>query len=255
MKKRKEQEEYQLEKLTSRQLLELYRKIKSNDLRMGRRVFDFLLNLECKDAEGYFEKAVVLYEVLMAEEALEACDKAIELKPDYAAAYDLRGRILYRPWKYEEAIKAFDRVIEVNPDYADVYLNKGWCLCEIERYEEAVECFNIGIGKDEYSEELYASKAWVLLQELNQKDEEALQAYKKAIELSPKDNIYYFFAGQILKELGRDEEAIAMIDEAIALEPSMKECILYCFENDDFDYAVTLRKRESMKLSKLSLCD
>ena len=240
MKKRNEQEEYQLEKLTSRQLLELYRKIKPNDLRMGKPIFDFLLNLECQDAERYLEKAVVLNEILRTEEALEACDKAIELKPDYAAAYDLRGIMLYRPRKYEEAIKAFDKVIELNPDFQDVYLNKGWCLTEIGRYEEAVECFNIGIKKNQCSEELYASKGWVLLHELKRKDEEALRAYSKAIELSPNDNIYYFFAGQILKALGRQGEAKTMINKAIELAPNMEECILYCFENDDFDYA-TLR--------------
>lgn len=243
MKKRNEQEAFKL--LTSRQLLALYRSyFRAGELKYASPVLEYLLESTYSDAERYFEKAVVLKEILRTEEALEACDKAIELKPDYTEAYALRAKIiLHIPQQYEEAIKAYDKVIELNPNFQDVYLNKGWFLTEIGRYEEAVECFNIGIGKDEYSEELYASKAWVLLQELNQKDEEALQAYKKAIELSPKDNI-------LLKELGRDEEAIAMIDEAIALEPTMKECILYCFKNDDFDYAVTLRKRECMKLTK-----
>ncbi|WP_052322894.1 tetratricopeptide repeat protein [Rickettsia felis] len=249
MKKRNEQEAFKL--LTSGQLLALYRSYsRAGELKYASPVLEYLLESTYSDAERYFEKAVVLKEILRTEEALEACDKAIELKPDYAAAYDLNGRILYRPWKYEEAIKAFDKVIELNPDFQDVYLNKGWCLTEIGRYEEAVECFNIGIKKNQCSEELYASKAWVLLQELNQKDEEALQAYKKAIELSPKDNIYYFFAAQILKALGGQKEAKVMLNKAIELAPNMEECILYCFKNDDFDYVVTLRKRECMKLTK-----
>lgn len=234
MKKRREQEEYQLEKLTSRQLLELYRELTLHDMRGGQQILNYMLNLECQDAERYFEKAVVLYEICRLESALEACNKAIELEPNFAAAYALKAKIiLYTLQQYEEAIKAYDKVIELNPDFQDVYLDKGWCLTELERHEAAIECFNIGINRDEYSEELYMSKGWVLLWLLKRRDEEALQAYSKAIELSPDKAFYYFAAGQILKALGRQEEAKAMLNKAIELAPNMKGCSSYCFENDD----------------------
>lgn len=131
MKKRNEQEAYQL--LTSRQLLVLYRSYsRAGELKYASPVFEYLLESTYSDAEGYFEKAVVLKEILRTEEALEACDKAIELKPDFAAAYALKAKIiLHISQQYEEAIKAYDKVIELNPDFQDVYLDKGWCLTEI----------------------------------------------------------------------------------------------------------------------------
>lgn len=234
MKKRNKQEEYQLGHLTSRQLLELYRRLTLYDMSDGKQILNYMLNLECQDAERYFEKAVVLYEIHRIGSALEACDKAIELKPDFAAAYALKAKIiLHISQQYEEAIKAYDKVIELNPDFQDVYLDKGWCLTEIGRHEEAIECFNIGINRDEYSEELYMSKGYVLLQQLKRKDEDALQAYSKAIKLSPDKAFYYSAAGQILKALGRQEEAKAMLNKAIELAPNMEGCISYCFENDD----------------------
>ncbi|MCX4079901.1 tetratricopeptide repeat protein [Rickettsia rhipicephali] len=93
MKKRNEQEAYQL--LTSRQLLALYRSYsRAGELKYASPVFEYLLESTYSDAEGYFEKAVVLKEILRTEEALEACDKAIELKPDFAAAYALKAKII-----------------------------------------------------------------------------------------------------------------------------------------------------------------
>lgn len=64
MKKRNKQEEYQLGHLTSRQLLELYRRLTLYDMSDGKQILNYMLNLECQDAERYFEKAVVLYEIL-----------------------------------------------------------------------------------------------------------------------------------------------------------------------------------------------
>ena len=47
------------------------------------------------------------------DEAIEACDKAIEMDPHYAVAWNNKGIALYNQHKYDEAIQACDKAIEM----------------------------------------------------------------------------------------------------------------------------------------------
>ncbi len=73
------------------------------------------------------------------EEAVEACDRAIELQPDGALAWKNKGVAFFRLRRYEEALEACDRAIELQPDYASAWKNKGVVLNELGRYEKALE--------------------------------------------------------------------------------------------------------------------
>jgi len=65
-------------------------------------------------------------------------DKATELNPEYAAAWNNKGIALFNQREYEEAIKAYDKAIELNPEDAYAWNNKGIALAKQGRYEEAI---------------------------------------------------------------------------------------------------------------------
>ena len=62
------------------------------------------------------------------KEAVEAYNKAISLKPDYADAYYNLGNALKEQGKLEDAIKAYKKAISLKPDYAEAYYNIGITL-------------------------------------------------------------------------------------------------------------------------------
>ena len=80
-------------------------------------------------AEKDPEKKVVYY------------SKALELNPNHAPAWGLRGAALMDLGKYEEAARCFDKVLEIRSD-AEAWYNKGLCFYYLETYKEAIECFN-----------------------------------------------------------------------------------------------------------------
>jgi tetratricopeptide (TPR) repeat protein len=92
--------------------------------------------------EDYFNRGADLYQRDKYELALEAFDKAIELKPDYAAAWYNRGVILDKLGRYDEALEAYDKVIELKPDDTDAWYNRGFVLDEFGRYDEALEAYD-----------------------------------------------------------------------------------------------------------------
>ena len=57
------------------------------------------------------------------EEAIEAYNKALSIKPDYAGVYNNIGSALNEQGKLEEAIEAYYQAISIKPDYAEAHRN------------------------------------------------------------------------------------------------------------------------------------
>ena len=57
------------------------------------------------------------------EEAIEAYNKALAIKPDYAEAYNNMGNALQEQGKLEEAIEAYNKALAIKPDNAEAIEN------------------------------------------------------------------------------------------------------------------------------------
>ena len=137
----------------------------------------------------------------------DACfyyQKAIELKPDYAAAYNNWGGVLTDLAKqkgdeslYYESIEKYKKAIELNPDDADTYYNWGDALTDL--------------AKQKGDESLYY---------------EGIEKYKEAIELKPDYAAAYNNLGSALMSLAQQkdnleekkDEIVELLSKAEALE-------------------------------------
>ena len=87
------------------------------------------------------------------DEAIEAYNKAISLKPDYAYAYYNLGNVLKDQGKLDEAIEAYNKAISLKPDYAQAHSNMGVTLQEQGKLDEAIEACNKAISlKPDYAD-------------------------------------------------------------------------------------------------------
>ena len=74
------------------------------------------------------------------------CTRAIELNPDNALAYSIRGVIFYRQKNYNSAISDYNKAIELNPsDYKNFY-NRGLAYVQLSNYRAALEDFSGAIN-------------------------------------------------------------------------------------------------------------
>ena len=64
---------------------------------------------------------ITLQEQGKLEEAIEAYNKALAIKPDYAEAYNNMGNALKEQGKLEEAIEAYNKALAIKPDYAEAH--------------------------------------------------------------------------------------------------------------------------------------
>ena len=80
-------------------------------------------------AEDWVNKGAALAESGQFQQAIECCDRAIALNPDYAEAWSNKSAALLDLGQYQEALECSNRAIGLKPDYADAWGNKGIALC------------------------------------------------------------------------------------------------------------------------------
>lgn len=76
----------------------------------------------------FLHRGVFAFSEGRVEEAIEAFDEAIRLKPDYAFAYYNRGVAKGRKEDYDGIVADFSDAIRFNPDFLAAYYNRGLAM-------------------------------------------------------------------------------------------------------------------------------
>ncbi|MGZ6223181.1 MAG: tetratricopeptide repeat protein [Syntrophales bacterium] len=88
--------------------------------------FDRAIELKPECAAAYYNRACTYRkDVDDIQQAIKNFTKAIELRSGYAEAYNNRGDLYEYVGDYEQAIVDFTKAIELKPDYAMAYVNRG----------------------------------------------------------------------------------------------------------------------------------
>ncbi|WP_373537852.1 tetratricopeptide repeat protein [Microcoleus sp.] len=75
----------------------------------------------------------------MTTKSIADYDRAIQLNPNDAIAYNNRGVTKYALGRNQEAIADYDRAIQLNPNYADAYKNRGNLKSTLDDKQSAIE--------------------------------------------------------------------------------------------------------------------
>jgi Flp pilus assembly protein TadD len=176
-------------------------------------------------------------EIAQAEDAIQKNDftgaeallkKAIDKDPkNYQAWFDL-GFVLNRLGRVEDSIHAYRQSVAAKPEVFETNLNLGLMLVrfnspEAERYLRAAT----GLKPADHVEEGQAS-AWLALAHLleNTKPEDALAAYRKASELTPKDPEPHLSAGLLQERQKEFSAAEAEYKQVLAVDPHSTEAAI-----------------------------
>ncbi len=169
-------------------------------------------------------------EIAQAEDAIQKSDfsaaetllkKAIDKDPkNYQAWFDL-GFVLNRLGRVEDSIHAYRQSVAAKPEVFETNLNLGLMLVrfnspEAERYLRAAT----GLKPTDHVEEGQA-RAWLVLAHLleNTKPEDALAAYGKASELTPKDPEPHLSAGLLHERQKEFSDAETEYKQVLTLDP------------------------------------
>ncbi|MBD2644553.1 tetratricopeptide repeat protein, partial [Aphanizomenon sp. FACHB-1401] len=177
------------------------------------------IELDPNYAIAYNNLGNALYYQKKLDGAVTAYQKAIELDPNYAIAYNNLGNALSDQKKLDEAVAAYQKAIELDPNYAIAYNNLGNALSDQKKLDEAVAAYQKAIELDPNYAIAYNNLGNALSDQ--KKLDEAVAAYQKAIELDPKLAIAYYNLGNALSDQKKLDEAVAAYQKAIELDPKL----------------------------------
>ncbi len=172
--------------------------------------------LTTKTAQDYFEEA---YDEPDNKVKIKLYKKAIEIKPDYNAAYNNMGNVYNDLKDYQQAISAYKKAIEIKPDNSAAYNNMGIAYDDLTDYKQAINAYKKAIEiKSDYSDAYYnMGDAYNNLKEFRQ----AISAYKKAIGINPDHSAAYYNMGNIYYDLKEYQQAINAYKKAIEIDPKL----------------------------------
>ncbi len=158
--------------------------------------------------------------------AVSAMRQATELEPSNAEFLMALGQALERDGSLYEAVNAYQKALRVNSRLAEAHRALGLASMELHRFEAAREHF------DTYRR--FAPEDTSVWSDIGDtysrqnKDEEALAAFSKALRANPKDRVALLQSGLIASRRGREREAQGFFRRVTRAEPDLAEpwCLL-----------------------------
>jgi tetratricopeptide (TPR) repeat protein len=167
-----------------------------------------------QDPKFYYNKGIALKALRQNDEAIKAFKEAINLKKDFAPAYNAIAGIYLTQGDYDGAIENYTKALEYDnkldvaiKGIVEALIGKSNALIQAGKFQEALDLLVKATTYRQGYPKVYVMLA-VVYNKLSQHDK-AVESAKKAIELNPKgaNADAYFELGIAYKRLGQVEEA------------------------------------------------
>ncbi len=166
------------------------------------------------------------------DEAIVESQKALEIKPDFAAAHNNLGNALLQNNQsgdgvrgqepaVDEAIEHFRKALQIKPDFTQARSNLAKALWQKGQMDEAIAQFQktLEIEPNDAEAEFCLGTAFLQKREVN----EAIAHYQKALEINPDYAEARCSLGNAFVAEGKYSEAIANYEAAVRIRPDYLE--------------------------------
>ena len=147
-------------------------------------------------------------------------------------SFFLIGDALYKNGKNDEALQAFQRAINIKPDIREVYAPLSDIYRSQGRFTDAINIAKKGIALFPDDGNLYISLAWYY--SLADKFNEAVEAGQQAIKYAPNQSMGYTNLCRAYNDIREYTKAIETCNQALKLNPDDGETNFYLARAYDF---------------------
>jgi len=179
--------------------------------------FNTAIEIKPNMAEAYFLRGVAKDYLLDYIGSEQDFTKAIQIKSNYTHAYYYRGVSRINLKKYYLAINDFSEAIKFQPIEPDFYTYRGYCRINIDQFDMAVEDFNKSISLLKKNKKAFNFRgvARLMLKDTTG----ALQDYDEAIQIDPEYFYAYLNKGSLYYEKKQFDTAIVFFNYVIQYDP------------------------------------
>lgn len=143
-------------------------------------------------------------------------EKVVELKPNFAQAYNNLGSALVNDREYREAATTFTHAIDLYPEFAEAFSGRADAYNRLGEYDLALADSNWAITLSPGFASAYNNRGAAYY--LQGKYELALRDFSRAVELDPDSAVAYLNLGNAHVALDEYSNALDAYDQAIDLK-------------------------------------
>ncbi len=172
------------------------------------------------EAEAAYAESIFLEAIGDMEASISACERALEIKPDYPPAVLTMGSIEYQRGKPDEGARLFSTLLSLPDEFGDLWecIDKaGDFLIQEKRYEEGFELYQAAVER--FSDQAILYQGLGCCAGHQGLFDKAIEASRKALELEPDNQKLMSDLGWSLFLAGRLEEAEEVLLKAVDMDP------------------------------------
>jgi protein O-mannosyl-transferase len=166
------------------------------------------------------------------DEAIAECQRALKIKPDFAAAHNNLGAALVKNQRddngarrqhgaVDEAIAHYRRALQINPDFAQAHGNLGTALLLKGQMDEAIAHYQKALEiAPNYAEARYSLGNAFLAEG---RYSESIANYEAALRIRPDYFEAHYNLGRVLATIGNDRQALEEFNEAVRINGDSAE--------------------------------
>ena len=189
-----------------------YSEVEEEEHNEGRLVaIEKYLSQHPRDIQAMMCKAAILNKRGESEKAIRVLNEVLQLDEDNDSALNNRGMYYNELSLFTFGLEDIEKAMTISGGTSEEYANKGNALLGLERMEEAIEAYDKGIALDNNSAYCHYGKGVVYQNAgLNEK---AFEAFKKAFNINPKDDDYYYGVIQTGYSLEKYKELLPVVEK------------------------------------------
>lgn len=155
------------------------------------------------------------------DKAMKIIEKIAVISPNSPKRQIQLGKIYLLKGDAEKAEKAFKTAINLEYSNADLHTEIGEIYLNAGHDEMAAKAFKSSLN---VTENIYVYNRLGIALRKNGKNLEAVEEYKKALKIAPKDEALHYNLGKALLEAKKHGEAISSFKKALDIDPNFNEC-------------------------------
>jgi len=185
--------------------------------------FSQAIEINPQYSAAYSNRCLAFLNLQQYQNAVSDCNQAINLTPNNIEAYINRGIAYYRQNNYLAAMEDNNRAIALKPNDFRAYYNRGVAIASLEKHQEAISDYHLALSlipatQNSLIADIYNDLGLAKFHLNNIKS--ATDNFTLAIRLNPQDSRAYFNRGCTVGKNGDNFGAIQDFSNTVHLNPS-----------------------------------
>lgn len=183
--------------------------------------FEKAITINHYDTHALFGKANTLGLLGRHEESLKGVQALLSVDPAYTDAYGCKGYVFLHTGRIEEAESAYQKAVDMHPagEHFAALNGLGLCARENRLFSEALDYFDRAIAaKSDYAE-AYSNRCDIL--RMLGRIDEAIKSGHKAVDIDPSEAGYKISLAMAYGNAEDYSESASQFEEALELDPKI----------------------------------